>query len=205
MENETLEMQEDVSQEYLAEIMDQESAGSSTEVQVPEVPTTIEGVPTEQVVEETLEQKLLRLEAEIAQLKTVQEPTKTEMSDADAFIMLPKPGPMLVSAGGKPPKNHVEGKAGSGKYVLLSKNLATWGKVPSQQAAIADILSKNFEPRVEIQEVELVAALVRDKGKYPSLNNSVQSVTYLFRYYRGLKHSGNHAGFIARNFLQKVA
>ena len=39
---------------------------------------------------------------------------------------------------------------------------------------------------------------------YPSLFKSTQDVTYLFRYYRGLKNDGKHAGFIARDFLRMI-
>lgn len=96
-------------------------------------------------------------------------------------------------------------KVGTSKYVLLSRSLDSWGKIPQQQADLAKILTSNFEPGVEIPEAELFKALEENKHKFPSLANSRQEVTYLFRYYRGLRLDGKHAGFVARGFLKQVA
>ena len=50
---------------------------------------------------------------------------------------------------------------------------------------------------------EEVFELVKDSAKeHESLRKSKQDPTYLFRYYRGLKNDGKHAGFIARGFLR---
>jgi hypothetical protein len=102
-------------------------------------------------------------------------------------------------------KNKVPGKPRAGvKYVLLSKTLNNFGKVPQQQADIAKVLSENLEVGEPISEAELFDLVTREGGKYPSIQKSVQDPTYLFKYYRGLKHEGNHAGFVARGFLRQV-
>jgi hypothetical protein len=46
--------------------------------------------------------------------------------------------------------------------------------------------------------------LMEKSAEYNSLLDSKQDPTYLFRYYRGLKNNGKHAGFVARNFLRMV-
>ena len=102
------------------------------------------------------------------------------------------------------PKNHREVKADPNrKYFLLSKKLAAWGRVPAQQAALAEIVSAAFEVGEPVGEVELFAELVASRAKYPCLCGK-QSVTYLWCYYRGLKNDSKHAGFIARNFIRVV-
>jgi hypothetical protein len=102
-------------------------------------------------------------------------------------------------------KNKVPGKARSGvKYVLLSKTLNAFGKVPQQQADIAKILSDNLEVGEPIGEAELFDLVSREGAMYPSIQKSVQNPTYLFKYYRGLKHEKNHAGFVARGFIRQV-
>jgi hypothetical protein len=101
----------------------------------------------------------------------------------------------------KQPKNKVAGKPGKNKYVLLTKQFQAWGKVPQQQADIAAILTQNMEVGKEYGEAEVFSMLVDGSGDYPSLSRSVQDPTYLFRYYRGLKNDGKHAGLIARKLL----
>ena len=187
-----------VGQEPVAEVQVQEPAEPVAEVQEPAAQEPAEPTQAELLA------KLRELQAQLAASKAPPNEPK-ELSDEEAFLMVPKPGPTLVPAGGKPAKNHVDSKPGTSRYKLLSKSLASWGKVPAQQAAIADILAKHFEPGVEVPESDLFAKLVECRDNYPSLKQSKQSVTYLFRYYRGLKHEGNHCGFIGRNFLQKVA
>lgn len=90
------------------------------------------------------------------------------------------------------------------KYVILAEALPTWGKVPQQQADIAAILNSVFEVGVEYTEEEVFTALSTYAMEYNSLATSKQDVTYLFRYYRGLAAKGNHAGFIARNWLRQI-
>ena len=102
-------------------------------------------------------------------------------------------------------KNQKPGKANaSRKYVLLDKELKSWGKVPQQQADIAAIMSESMDVGSEWTEEELFDLITTSAKEYASLRNSKQDPTYLFRYYRGLKNDGKHAGFIARNFLRMV-
>lgn len=102
-------------------------------------------------------------------------------------------------------KNHKPGVANVGrKYVLMSKSLNSWGKVPQQQKDLADILVKNLEVNVEYTEAQVFNTIVDQCGEYPSLYNSKQDPTYLFKYYRGLANKDNHAGFIARDFIRVI-
>ena len=102
-------------------------------------------------------------------------------------------------------KNQKPGKANaSRKYVLLDKELKSWGKVPQQQADIAAIMSESMDVGSEWTEEELFDLVATSAKEYASLRNSTQDPTYLFRYYRGLKNDGKHAGLIARNFLRMV-
>lgn len=102
------------------------------------------------------------------------------------------------------PKNHRVGKpSDKKKYVLLSKTLDSFGKVPQQQKDIASLLSRGMEVGIEYTEAEVFNLLVDGSGDYTSLCTSKQDPTYLFRYYRGLKNDGKHAGFIARGFIQE--
>ena len=102
-------------------------------------------------------------------------------------------------------KNQKPGKANaSRKYVLLDKELKSWGKVPQQQADIAKLLGVNMEVGKEYTEAEVFDMLMEKSAEYASLRNSKQDPTYLFRSYRGLKNDGKHAGLIARNFLRMV-
>ena len=105
----------------------------------------------------------------------------------------------------KPAKNHQPSKpSATRKYVLLTKVLPSWGKVPQQQADIAKIIASNFELDVEVPEAEVFAKVTLHAGDFPSLANSKQHPTYLFRYYRGLKKDAKHGGFVAREFLKQV-
>lgn len=127
---------------------------------------------------ESREEKIARLSAELAELTgTTSVPTKA--------------------------KNQASGKAGSKKYVLL-REMPTWGKVPQQQLDLARVLVSNLVIGQEYTEQEVFDVLNKDKASYPSLANSRQDVTYLFRYYRGLKKDVKHAGFVARGFLKTL-
>lgn len=96
----------------------------------------------------------------------------------------------------KAPKNKVESKPATGKvYERLGEFV---GKAPQQQRDLADIIAKNFPIGKPFSETELYAALELHQGEYYKLATSVQHVTYLFRYYRGIKDGG----FIARGFLK---
>ena len=83
--------------------------------------------------------------------------------------------------------------------------MATFGKVPRQQEEIARLISSSFEVGKPFGEPELFERLNEFAPMYHSLSTSVQSPTYLFRYYRGLdKKNGRHLGFIQRGFLRAV-
>ncbi len=111
-----------------------------------------------------------------------------------------KPAPVVKVA-----KNHRMGKvAADRKYVLLSSKLAMWGKVPQQQSDIAELLLKYMTVDKEYTEGEVFNCLIDGCGEFNSLCTSKQDPTYLFRYYRGLKNDGKHAGFIARGFLRQI-
>jgi len=99
-------------------------------------------------------------------------------------------------------KNQKPGKADPNrKYVRLGE-FKTWGSVPQQQLDLAKILAESMDLGAEWTEEE-VFELVKDSAKeHESLRKSKQDPTYLFRYYRGLKNDGKHAGFIARGFLR---
>ena len=90
------------------------------------------------------------------------------------------------------------------KYVLLTKQLESWGRVPQQQRDIATLLSQLMTVGQEYSEAEVFAAVTDYACEFDSIRKSVQHPTYLFAYYRGLKNDGKHAGFIARNFLRQI-
>lgn len=101
-------------------------------------------------------------------------------------------------------KNQKPGKASSSRKYVVSGPMKTCGKVPQQQADLAAILVANMEVGKEYTEQEVFNFLIDGSGDYPSLFKSTQDVTYLFRYYHGLKNDGKHAGFIARDFLRMI-
>lgn len=102
------------------------------------------------------------------------------------------------------PKNHRPPARMSGaSYVLLTKEMQDWGRVPQQQADMASIIASRFEVGVPFKEWDLFQALEEDKHLYPSLEHSCQDVSYLFRYYRGLScKRSSHAGYLMRNFIR---
>ena len=89
-------------------------------------------------------------------------------------------------------------------YVRLTATMKNFGKVPEQQANIAQILCEGMELNLPYSEAQVFAMVVENAGRFPKLRNSVQDPTYLFRYYRGLKNDGKHAGFVARDFLRVI-
>ena len=103
-------------------------------------------------------------------------------------------------------KNHRPVKPSATRnYVLLSKSLNSWGKVPAQQAEIAKVIANNFEVGVLIPEAKLFAVVEEAGSTMGSFRASMQSPSYVFTYYRGLgKKDGKHAGYIARDFLRMV-
>ncbi len=100
-------------------------------------------------------------------------------------------------------KNHKAGIPKNTSYERLGP-LSMAGKVPQQQRDIATILEGKMLLGEKFTEAEVFAMLNEGMDAYPSLKNSKQDVTYLFRYYRGLKADAPHAGFIARDFLRAV-
>ncbi len=100
-------------------------------------------------------------------------------------------------------KNHKAGIPKTTKYVRLG-TMKTFGRVPQQQADIASILTAAMPIGEEFTEEQVFKLVVDGAPNYPQLRNSRQHPTYLFRYYRGLKSDGKHAGMIARDFLKQV-
>ena len=101
-------------------------------------------------------------------------------------------------------KNQKPGKADPNRKYTRIGELKTWGKVPQQQADLAAIMAESMDVDAEWTEEELFDLITSSAKEYASLRNSKQDPTYLFRYYRGLKNDGVHAGFIARGFLRMV-
>ncbi len=101
-------------------------------------------------------------------------------------------------------KNQKPGKADPNRKYTRIGELKTWGKVPQQQADLAAIMAESMDVDAEWTEEELFDLVATSAKEYASLRNSKQDPTYLFRYYRGLKNDGKHAGFVARNFLRMV-
>ena len=111
----------------------------------------------------------------------------------------------LKEGGSKVPKNKQPVRAQAGRtYVLLSKSLANWGRVPQQQADIAALMAESMEVGKEWTEEELFSLITEYAHEKKSLAGSVQHPTYLFTWYRGLKNDGKYAGFIARNFVRMI-
>jgi hypothetical protein len=101
-------------------------------------------------------------------------------------------------------KNHVAAKPDTNrKYVRLA-TLNTTGKIPQQQADLAKILAESMDIGKEWSEAEVFSLVEESANEYPSLANSKQAPSYLFRYYRSLKADGKRGGFIARGFLQQI-
>ena len=120
---------------------------------------------------------------------------------ADSGTSDPEPAASSTDA---PPKNHLPQKPSTAKYVLLTENLASWGRVPQQQADVADILARSFPLNEPVSEADVFEAVTLLAKHYPALAKSRQHPTYVFKYYRGLKNDGKHAGFVARGFLKQV-
>ena len=150
----------------------------------------------EEVEEMTEDEKILaevaRLQAELEALKNGDKknggaPTTTKKED---------------KGGSNVKKNQKPGKAdATRKYERLGEFKA-WGKVPQQQADLAAIITESVDLGAEWTEEELFDLVSTGAKDYASLRNSKQDPTYLFRYYRGLKNDGKHAGFVARGFLR---
>jgi hypothetical protein len=154
------------------------------EVDDTELEEQIKRQEKEMTEEEAILAEVVKLQAELAALKN---PTAST----------------VASKGDKVQKNHKPVKPQDGRtYELLSASLKTWGKVPQQQLDLAKLVVLCFGTKDTVTEAELFAFLTLHAGGYESIRKSVQHVTYLFAYYRGLRNDGKHAGFIARNFLR---
>ena len=138
------------------------------------------------------EEKDEKILAEVARLQDELEALK----NGGAPTIAKKEGGSNVKKGSKVSK----GRANV-KYERLGEFKA-WGKVPQQQADLAAIITESVEVGAEWNEEELFDLVTTSAKEYASLRNSKQDPTYLFRYYRGLKNDGKHAGFIARGFLR---
>ena len=101
-------------------------------------------------------------------------------------------------------KNQKPGKANADRKYTRIGEFKTFGKVPQQQADLAAIMVESMDVDAEWTEEELFDLIASSAKEYVSLRNSKQDPTYLFRYYRGLKNDGVHAGFITRGFLRMV-
>ena len=101
-------------------------------------------------------------------------------------------------------KNHVVGKADPNRrYTLLTTVLRGGMLIPHQQADIAKILVGSMTVGKEYTEQEVFDFLIDGCGEFVSLTKSVQDVTYLFKFYRGVKKAGKYLGFVARGFIRQ--
>ena len=93
------------------------------------------------------------------------------------------------------PKNQVPGKPGDKVYIRIGEFS---GKAPRQQQNLAAILTFEMPLGEKFTESQVFEILNKHVESYESLRTSLQDVTYLFRYYRGLKPTG----FTSRDFLR---
>lgn len=98
-------------------------------------------------------------------------------------------------------KNQVYQKPMAVKYVRVEA-FKRVGTIPAQQSALAAILDAQMVVGEEYTEEQVFEFLMNGRGAYHALAASKQSVTYLLRYYRGLRSDGKRAGFIARGYLR---
>ena len=98
------------------------------------------------------------------------------------------------------PKNKRRVKADPTRtYTFGGAPLKMDGKVPQQQLDLANLCAK-YSP-AQVGEPDLFNLLEEHQAEYESLRTSVQHVTWLFCYYRGLGRTAKQAGFVARGFL----
>ena len=145
---------------------------------------------TQKVQQQDIQSQLRQVLAELEAIKSARlcEDRQAETPVVATNVAKPR-------GAGKPDPNR--------KYVLLSKTLNMFGRVPRQQEELGRLISANFEVGQQIPETELFATIEANAGQYHSLASSRQEPTYLFRYYRGLdKKNGKHLGFVQRGFLK---
>lgn len=134
-------------------------------------------------------------------MENMNEMTKEQLAAKLAELM------QKVEKLSSPAKNHRPGVAGTKNIYVRTKSresMDRFGKIPPQQDAIADILTRGMELNKEYSEAEVFSMLVDGAGDHRVLYTSKQDVTYLFKYYRGLKKDAKHAGLIQRNFIKVV-
>lgn len=104
------------------------------------------------------------------------------------------------------PKNKRPGRVDpSTRYILLNGfSVLRNGKVPQQQLDLARIIGAKFNIGEVFTQAQLYQALNEGRSSHRSLYTSVQDVTYLFRYYFGLRDNGKQAGFVARNYMREA-
>lgn len=145
--------------------------------------------------------------SEIANEETIETAPEPEVQEPEQTLIamiqqLQKQITDLQATNATVPKNHRPGRIDpSARYVRLGP-LSMAGKVPQQQFDLAQIIAKHFPVGEPFSQAQLYEVLAAERGNYRSLYTSVQNVTYLFRYYLGLRNNGKQAGFTARNFLR---
>jgi hypothetical protein len=126
----------------------------------------------------------------------------------DALKNVPAEAPdanvAAAEAAAKQAKNRVAAKPDANRKYVRIADLDTTGKIPRQQADLAKILTESMDIGKEWSEAEVFSLVEESASEYPSLANSKQAPSYLFRYYRSLKADGKRGGFIARGFLQQI-
>jgi hypothetical protein len=145
--------------------------------------------------------RLREINAEVARLTAELEALKSEELVAPKDEVAPS---TEVKEKSNVKKNQKPGKADPNRKYVRVGEFKTFGKVPQQQADLAAIMVESMDVDAEWTEEELFDLVTTSAKEYASLRNSKQDPTYLFRYYRGLKNDGVHAGFIARGFLRMV-
>jgi hypothetical protein len=164
-----------------------------------------------QQIELTGEMKPVVVEKETEKEMTEEEMVLAEVARLQAELELLKNGGAKKEKSGASTtatkedavkKNHKPGKADPNRKYVRVGEFKAFGKVPEQQKDLAAIMSESMEIGAEWTEEELFSLITDSVKEYASLRNSKQDPTYLFRYYRGLKNDGKHAGFIARNFIR---
>ena len=149
--------------------------------------------------------RLREINAEVARLAAELEALKSvENHSGDLALLNDEELEALPKEKSNVKKNQKPGKASADRKYTRVGELKTFGKVPQQQADLAAIMVESMDVDAEWTEEELFDLVTTSAKEYASLRNSKQDPTYLFRYYRGLKNDGVHAGFIARGFLRMV-
>lgn len=167
---------------------------------------TIEELKAVTAENEELKAKLLTNEEMLAQVAEM----RALIEQLNAGSAQATPG---QSTGGQgvfgPTKAKIAGstKPTNRTYTLISTTYNKSGKVPQQQADIAEIFVKRFDLNVPYTETQVNEIFTEEAANYPSLAESCQSVLRLVRYYVDLHKkqggaSGNHANLCYRGLLK---